>query len=85
MLQKASGNDRITGHGLRHTFRANSEANGASSSSTAAIGGWSGASIGLSNIMLQYGAEGRSTSEGLKALYLENRKIHRHLESWMDE
>jgi integrase len=78
-LQKATGNKGITGHGLRHTFRANSIAHGADPTAAATIGGWSGKQIGMSDVMLRYGSEGLSKSDGLKGLQRESLKIHRHL------
>ena len=79
-LRRATGNDNITGHCLRHTFRANALNNGANMVAVAAIGGWAGgAAAGISPIMLGYGAEGLSSGEGLKALQRESLIIHKHL------
>jgi len=78
-MARATGNNAITGHSLRHTFRTNCIANGADPTVGAAIGGWSGKQIGMSDVMLGYGAEGLSQSEGLKGFQRESLKIHRHL------
>ena len=79
LMIKATGNTRVSGHCLRHTFRANCEANGASMSSAAVIAGWSGSGIGLSDELLSYGSEGLSSSEVVKGLRDASLVIHRHL------
>jgi integrase len=79
LLRTATGNEKLTGHGLRHTFKANCMANGADTNSTAAIAGWSGSSLGISSEMLAYGAEGLANSDVLKGLQRESLKIHKHL------
>ena len=76
---KATGNTRVSGHCLRHTFRANCEANGASMSSAAVIAGWSESRIELSDKLLSYGSEGLSSSEVVKGLRDASLVIHRHL------
>ena len=78
-LTRATGNNALTGHCLRHTFRANAQNNGANLGAVAAIGGWSGDKTGISDIMLGYGAEGLSSGEGLKGLLRESKVIHKHL------
>lgn len=79
LMTKATDNSKVSGHCLRHTFKANCEANGASISSAAVIAGWSGAGIGLSAEMLAYGSEGLANSEVLKGLRNTSLVIHRHL------
>jgi len=79
LLHKATGNNKLTAHCLRHTFRANCIANGAETNSTAAIAGWSGSTLGISSEMLTYGAEGLANSEVLRGLQRESLKIHKHL------
>ncbi len=78
-MTAAIGEDKFTAHCLRHTFTANAHANGADFLAVAKIGGWSGARIGTSNVMLGYGAEGLAQSEVLKGLQRESLKIHKHL------
>lgn len=78
-LQASTGNDKLTGHCLRHTFRANCIAHGADTNSVAAIAGWSGSQLGISTEMLSYGAEGLANSSVLRGLQRETLKIHRHL------
>ena len=78
-MGKYTGNDQLTGHCCRHTFRVNCEASGVPSTVTAAIGGWSGASLGLSNEMLSYGEDGLDGSEVVQQLYKSSLKIHKHL------
>ena len=79
LMGKLTGNDQLTGHCCRHTFRVNCEACGVPSTVTAAIGGWSGASLGLSNEMLSYGEDGLDGSEVVQQLYKSSLKIHKHL------
>ena len=79
VMIKATGNTRVSGHCLRHTFRANCEANGASMSSAAVIAGWSESRIELSDKLLSYGSEGLSSSEVVKGLRDASLVIHRHL------
>ena len=79
LMMKSTGNTKVSGHCLRHTFRANCEANGASMSSAAVIAGWSGSGIGLSDELLSYGSEGLSSSEVVKGLRDTSLLIHRHL------
>ena len=84
LLRRATENEKLTGHCLRHTFRANAEANGANSMSAASIGGWSAKLAGLSEAMLNYGNEGLTQSEALKQLHEQSRIIHRHLAEYFD-
>ena len=46
---------------------------------TATIGGWSGASQGLSNEMFSYGQEALDGSEVVQQLYRSSQRIHKHL------
>ena len=78
-LKKAIGNEKVTAHCLRHTFRANCIANNASMPSAAVIAGWSGNAIGFSDEMLSYGSKGLSNSDVLKGLWDTSMKIHQHL------
>ena len=78
-LKVIFGDDRFTGHCMRHTFEANAISNNAQATHAAIIGGWSGQKIGFSDIMLDYGSDGLSQSELLQALYESNKVIHRHL------
>ena len=50
--------------------------------SAANIGGWSATQIGISPIMMEYGQEGLTQSEPLKALYQENKIIIQHLSEY---
>lgn len=79
LLRTATGNQKLSGHCLRHTFRANCIANGAESNAVAAIAGWSGSKLGLSSEMLSYGSEGLANSNVLLGLQRESIKIHRYL------
>ena len=78
-LKEAIGNEKVTAHCLRHTFRANCIANNASMASAAVIAGWSGNAIGFSDEMLSYGSKGLSNSDVLKGLWDTSMKIHQHL------
>jgi len=69
----------FTGHCLRHTFEVNSQSVGAHLGHVALIGGWSGNRVGVSEVMLDYGAEGLRQSEILSALHDTSVKIHAHL------
>ncbi|WP_040481933.1 site-specific integrase [Luminiphilus syltensis] len=78
-LKAALDVDGFTGHCLRHTLRANCTAVSANLLAVASIAGWKVPGGGVSDIMLEYGAEGLSSSEVLKNLRNESLKIHRHL------
>ena len=79
LMRELTGDDTLTGHCCRHTFRVNCEASGVSSTVTAAIGGWAGSSLGLSTEMLSYGDEGLAGSAVVQSLYQSSLQIHRHL------
>ena len=79
MMREYTGDQSLTGHCCRHTFRSNCEASGVPSTVTAAIGGWSGASLGLSDNLLGYGEEGLASSAVVRQLYSSSLQIHRHL------
>jgi len=79
LMRKFTGDLSLTGHGCRHTFRSNCEAAGVPSTVTAAIGGWSGASLGLSDNMLDYGTEGLTKAAVVQQLYRFSKDIHKHL------
>ena len=79
LLQVATGNSRLTGHCLRHTFRANCIANCADTNSAPAIAGWSGSTLSISAEMLSYGSEGLSNSYVFAGSMQESLKIHGHL------
>lgn len=79
LLIAATGNEALTGHCCRHTFRANSQSADVSPISAATIAGWSGKGAGFSNEMLKYGATGLSQSDVIAGLYRDSKKIHRHL------
>jgi len=78
-LKQATGNEKVSAHCLRHTFKANCIANNASMPSAAVIAGWSGNSIGFSDEMLSYGSKGLSNSDVLKGLWKTSINIHKHL------
>lgn len=44
-----------------------------------AIGGWSGSSVGVSSLMLDYGSEGLASTEVVQSLYKASLQIHSHL------
>ena len=77
-ITRATGNSHVSGHGLRHTFKANALINSANMVAVAAIAGWA-SSAGMSSIMLGYGAEGLSSSESLQELRRQSLIIHKHL------
>ena len=77
MLLPASKQRHFTSHCLRHTFRLNAQNVLANSMATMAIAGWSGEKT--NKIAMQYGAEGFSHSESLRALHQEQKKIFAHL------
>ena len=79
LMREFTGDDTLTGHCCRHTFRVNCEAHGVSSSVISAIGGWSGSSVGVSSLMLDYGSEGLASTEVVKSLYKSSMTIHKHL------
>ena len=79
LMREITGDEALTGHCCRHTFRVNCEASGVSSTVTSAIGGWSGASLGLSTEMLSYGDEGLAGSAVVQSLYQSSLQIHKHL------
>jgi len=79
LMRELTGDETLTGHCCRHTFRVNCEASGVSSTVTSAIGGWSGSSLGLSTEMLSYGDEGLAGSAVVQSLYQSSLQIHKHL------
>jgi hypothetical protein len=79
LLQAATGNDRLTGHCCRHTFKANCDSNGVSPTAAATIAGWSGKQVGFSDNMLNYGTDSLSQTEVVANLFRESQKIHQHL------
>ena len=79
MLQAATGNDGLTGHCCRHTFKANCDSNGVSPTAAATIAGWSGKQVGFSDNMLNYGTDSLSQTEVVANLFRESQKIHQHL------
>lgn len=80
LLSDLTGNrDKYTSHCFRHTFRANREASGADIVHSATIAGWGAKGAGVSEHLLNYGAEGLTQSEVVKALSKTSKKIHEHL------
>ncbi len=77
MLLPVSRQRHFTSHCLRHTFRLNAQNVLANYMATMAIAGWSNEKT--NKIAAQYGAEGFSHSESLKALHIEQRRIFAHL------
>jgi integrase len=71
--------DKYTSHCFRHTFKANREASGADIVHSATIAGWSAKGAGVSEHLLNYGAEGLAQSEVVAALHNTSKKIHQHL------
>jgi len=43
-----------------------------------AFSGWSGSSVGVSSLMLDYGSEGLASTEVVKSLYKSSLTIHKH-------
>ncbi|EGG28350.1 hypothetical protein IMCC3088_322 [Aequoribacter fuscus] len=79
LLYVATGNDRLTGHCCRHTFKANCDSNGVSPTAAATIAGWSGREVGFSENMLNYGTDSLAQTEVVANLFKESQKIHQHL------
>lgn len=79
-IRTATGHPTITAHGAgRHTLKANAIYCGANMALVASIAGWSASGSGVSDVMMNYGASGLSSSQGLMALMTESEKIHGHL------
>ena len=78
-LRKATGNPVVTGHCLRHTFKANAQAVGASPLSIASIAGWTEGQRTMSEHLLNYGSQGISSSAIVLQLYNDNKQINQHL------
>ena len=76
-LKPISLQKHFTSHCLRHTFRLNAQNVLANSMVTMTIAGWSGERS--NKIAMEYGAEGFSHSESLRALHQEQRRIFAHL------
>jgi len=79
LMRSLTGIDTLTGHCCRHTFRLNCEIKGVSATTVAAIGGWSGSTLGVSSLMLKYGKGGLAHTEVVQRLREESLKIHSHL------
>ena len=78
LMREFTSDHTIAGHCCRHTFSVNCEAHGVYSSVISAIGGWSGSSVGVSSLMLDYGSEGLASTEVVKSLYKSSLTIHKH-------
>ena len=78
-LRRVTGNKTVTAHCLRHTLKWNTDLNNVSAYEAASIGGWSGGSIGVSQHMLNYGAEGIEYEGRIKTIQDTSLKIHKHL------
>ena len=78
-LRRVTGNKIVTAHCLRHTFKWNADLNNVPAYEAASIAGWSGGSIGISQHMLNYGAEGIEYEGRIKTIQDTSLKIHKHL------
>lgn len=78
-IRRVTKTEDLTAHCLRHTLKFNTDLNNVPASEAAAIGGWSGSSIGVSRHMLKYGAAGREYAGRVKVLQDTSLKIHKHL------
>ena len=78
-IRTLSGNTKVTGHCLRHTFKMNAQASGADVLSIASIAGWSDSDRSVSSHLLNYGHEGILNSEIVLNLFNTNKNINKHL------
>ena len=83
-LGTATGNETLTGHCLRHTFKLNIQMNEADLLNSCAIAGWSGSGLGLSQHMINYGNKGLEDKPLLKRLQATSKQIHIHLKKYFD-
>lgn len=75
MIQKVTGNEKLTMHCCRHTFRMNASRAGVDVTAMNEIGGWTdGARVSQS--MLKYGASALQNTDYLAHLFGQSQRIH---------
>lgn len=78
MIQKVTGNGKLTMHCCRHTFRMNASRAGVDITAMNEIGGWTdGARV--SHAMLKYGAAALQNTDYLAHLFGQSQRIHAEL------
>ena len=85
LLRKITKNNILTGHCLRHTFKANAFDAGANTMVISAIAGWSEAQRSMSEHLLDYGSEALSSNKTVKMLFEQNKLINKHLIDAFDD
>ena len=72
-------NPNATAYSFRHTFKHNAQLKDINPLHIAYLGGWSGSSLGLNEIMVNYGKGGMETPQMLLTLQNVMKKINSHL------
>jgi hypothetical protein len=72
-------NPKATAYSFRHAFKNNAQINDIDNQDVAYLGGWSGYSLCVNEIMMNYGRKGLETPEMALKLQRVMRRINRHL------
>ena len=72
-------NPNATAYSFRHSFKNNAQVNDVDSQDIAYLGGWSGSSMRVNEIMMNYGKKGLESKEMAVKLQRVMKRINRHL------
>ena len=72
-------NPKATAYSFRHAFKNNAQINDIDNQDVAYLGGWSGYSLSVNEIMMNYGRKGLETPEMALKLQRVMRRINKHL------
>jgi integrase len=72
-------NPKATAYSFRHAFKNNAQINDIDNQDVAYLGGWSGSSLSVNEIMMNYGRKGLETPEMALKLQRVMRRINKHL------
>ena len=72
-------NPKATAYSFRHAFKNNAQINDIDNQDIAYLGGWSGSSLRVNEIMMNYGKKGLETTEMALKLQRVMRRINKHL------
>ena len=72
-------NPQATAYSFRHAFKNNAQINDIDNQDVAYLGGWSGSSLSVNEIMMNYGRKGLETPEMALKLQRVMRRINKHL------
>jgi integrase len=72
-------NPKATAYSFRHAFKNNAQTNDIDNQDIAYLGGWSGYSLRVNDIMMNYGKKGLETPETALKLQRTMKRINKHL------